>query len=204
MSSKFLSFQDNKAIDIILNNHVLAFPTETVYGLGIVYDSKSAFDELVSLKKRPPTKPFTVMISSISQIEEFAYTDEKIQRVIETFFPGEITLILKSKPTYSWVNLNQETIGIRMSALKDLNDFIAKVGKPMLVTSANISGENTLYTALEVEQVFKDKLRGIVTLDANISSNLPSTIVMIINDKITLIRQGSIPFENIKKVWEDK
>ena len=204
MESKFLSFNDNKALEIISNNHVLAFPTETVYGLGIVYDSKSAFDELVGLKKRPPTKPFTVMISSISQIDEFAYIDQKTKKIIDKYFPGEITLILKSKPTYSWVNLNQETIGIRMSALKELNDFISKVGKPMLVTSANISGEKTLYTASEVQEVFKDEIEGIVSLDSYISSNLPSTIVMIIDDRIELIRQGSIPFEDIKKIWEGK
>ena len=202
MKKEFLSFEDSKCIEILLSNNVLAFPTETVYGLGVVYDSKLAFDRLVSLKKRSPDKPFTVMISSKEDVHKFAYIDEKIQRVIDEFFPGEITLLLKSKKCYPWVNLNSDTIGIRMSASKDVCKLIGKVGKPLLVTSANISGFEAMNTAEDVYSTFKDDLKGIVK-SSNKSSSVPSTIVLLKDGEIRLIRKGSIPFEKIKKIWEE-
>lgn len=202
MKKEFLSFEDSKCIEILLSNNVLAFPTETVYGLGVVYDSKLAFDRLVSLKKRSPDKPFTVMISSKEDVHKFAYIDEKIQRVIDEFFPGEITLLLKSKKCYPWVNLNSDTIGIRMSASKDVCKLIGKVGKPLLVTSANISGFEAMNTAEDVYSTFKDDLKGIVK-SSNKSSSVPSTIVLLKDGEIKLIRKGSIPFEKIKKIWEE-
>lgn len=202
MKKEFLSFEDSKCIEILLSNNVLAFPTETVYGLGVVYDSKLAFDRLVSLKKRSPDKPFTVMISSKEDVHKFAYIDEKIQRVIDEFFPGEITLLLKSKKCYPWVNLNSDTIGIRMSASKDVCKLIGRVGKPLLVTSANISGFEAMNTAEDVYSTFKDDLKGIVK-SSNKSSSVPSTIVLLKDGEIKLIRKGSIPFEKIKKIWEE-
>lgn len=202
MKKEFLSFEDSKCIEILLSNNVLAFPTETVYGLGVVYDSKLAFDRLVSLKKRSPDKPFTVMISSKEDVHKFAYIDEKTQRVINEFFPGEITLLLKSKKCYPWVNLNSDTIGIRMSASKDVCKLIGKVGKPLLVTSANISGFEAMNTAEDVYSTFKDDLKGIVK-SSNKSSSVPSTIVLLKDGEIKLIRKGSIPFEKIKKIWEE-
>ena len=202
MKKEFLSFEDSKCIEILLSNNVLAFPTETVYGLGVVYDSKLAFDRLVSLKKRSPDKPITVMISSKEDVHKFAYIDEKTQRVIDEFFPGEITLLLKSKKCYPWVNLNSDTIGIRMSASKDVCKLIGKVGKPLLVTSANISGFEAMNTAEDVYSTFKDDLKGIVK-SSNKSSSVPSTIVLLKDGEIKLIRKGSIPFEKIKKIWEE-
>lgn len=202
MKKEFLSFEDSECIEILLSNNVLAFPTETVYGLGVVYDSKLAFDRLVSLKKRSPDKPFTVMISSKEDVHKFAYIDEKTQRVIDEFFPGEITLLLKSKKCYPWVNLNSDTIGIRMSASKDVCKLIGKVGKPLLVTSANISGFEAMNTAEDVCSTFKDNLKGIVK-SSNKSSSVPSTIVLLKDGEIKLIRKGSIPFEKIKKIWEE-
>lgn len=202
MKKEFLSFEDSKCVEILLSNNVLAFPTETVYGLGVVYDSKLAFDRLVSLKKRSPDKPFTVMISSKEDVHKFAYIDEKIQRVIDEFFPGEITLLLKSKKCYPWVNLNSDTIGIRMSASKDVCKLIGRVGKPLLVTSANISGFEAMNTAEDVYSTFKDDLKGIVK-SSNKSSSVPSTIVLLKDGEIKLIRKGSIPFEKIKKIWEE-
>ncbi len=202
MKKEFLAFEDSKCVGILLSNNVLAFPTETVYGLGVVYDSKLAFDRLVSLKKRSPDKPFTVMVSSKEDVHKFAYIDKKIQRVIDEFFPGEITLLLRSKKCYPWVNLNSDTIGIRMSASKDVCKLIEKVGKPLLVTSANISGFEAMNNAEDVYFTFKDDLKGIVN-SFNKSSSVPSTIVLLKDGEIKLIRKGSIPFEKIKKIWEE-
>ncbi len=202
MEHEYLSFEDEKCVKILLKGDVLAFPTETVFGLGAIYDSKNAFDKLVNLKNRSPEKPFTVMVSNKNDIYKFAEVDEKTQRVIDKFLPGEITLLLPSKKTYPWVSLNQKTIGIRFSALKEVSDLISRVGKPLLVTSTNRSGKPALNTYDEVYEEFKNDSLPIVKLENYQKSNLPSTIVLIDKDSISLIRQGAIPFKEIKSCWE--
>lgn len=203
METKILSFIDQECLKIINDGDVLAFPTETVYGLGIIYDQEKAFTTLCALKERPPEKPFTIMLSKKEDIHLFVDVDENIQRVIDTFMPGEITLLLKAKKgLYHWLTLKEKTVGIRISSNKDVQDLIQRVNKPMLVTSANMSGSAPLLNTDDVYKVFNSKIRGIVK--GKVDSCLPSTIVLIIDNEIKLIRQGSIEFNKIKEVYENE
>lgn len=197
---EFLNFNDERCIDILNKGDVLLFPTETVYGMGARYDIKRGFDRLVEIKKRPPTKPFTLMISNIEQIKIFADLNENINRVINKFFPGELTLILKSKTTYHWVTLGFNTIGIRMSSSSKVIDLINRVGVPLLVTSVNKSSRPPLNKVDDIVKEFKDENLNIVIDDAKLSEK-PSTIVSIIENDIKLIREGNIKFDDILDVW---
>ena len=198
---KKVNFSSKEIVEHICNGEVVAFPTETVFGLGIIYDNEEAFEKLVEVKQRRPDKPFTLMLSDKSEINNYAITDSKIIRIIEKFMPGEITLLLRPKNNlYSWVTLNSKYIGIRVSGKKEVCDLIRNVGKPMLVTSANISSYPACCTFEETYQVFKDSIGYIV--EGKTSSNKPSTII-VCDDTITLIREGSISFEEIKKIWEE-
>lgn len=201
--SEILDFNSNRAIELIKGNKLLAFPTDTVYGVSCRYDKKEAFDNLVKLKKRPPEKPFTVCLYSTNQIEEFGYVNEKIKRVIDKFLPGELTILLKSKDTYPWVKLTSPTIGIRVLGLKEASDFIKKVG-PLLLTSVNESGKSPLNSYEEIKESFDGKIDGIIKLDGYSNSFTPSTIVLMIDDEIKLIRQGKILFDDIYKTWKGK
>ena len=198
MKTKILKFSDSQCVDIINSNQVLAFPTETVYGLGVVYDSKDAFDALCDLKKRVPDKPFTIMLSNKEDINLFVNVSLSMQRLIDKFMPGEVTFLFPiKKGLYPWLNLNQPTVGIRISSSKEVTDLIERVGKPMLVTSANMSGCPALNNTQEVLEVFDGKVLGVV--EGYCESKLPSTIVLIKEKELELIRQGSVPFEDIKK-----
>ncbi len=204
MDSLKLNFDDEKLIQIIKDGELVSFPTDTIYGVGCIYDNKLAYDKLVLLKKRPPEKPFTLMLSSKEQIEQFAEINSKIKRVIDTFLPGELTLILKVKDkTYSWVHLNSLTIGIRVSGLNKVTSLIQKVNKPLLVTSVNESNEKPLNDYESIKNKFNGKIKAIVEYKGYQNSNVASTIVLMIDDEIKLIRQGKIPFAEILKVWED-
>lgn len=201
MDTKLLEFSDQECIDIIRNQHVLAFPTETVYGLGVVYDSKMAFDELCALKKRIPDKPFTIMVSKKEDIALFVDLNHKMKRIIDAFMPGEITILFPAKKgLYPWLTLNHSTVGIRIASLKEVPNLIERVNKPLLVTSANISGNTPLLNDKEVLDCFNHKIRGIVK--GKCISNTPSTIVLIDGDNLKLIRKGSIPFEIINEEWK--
>lgn len=200
METKFLKFDDQECIDIVRAGHVLALPTETVFGLGIIYDSLDAFNELNTLKQRTPDKPYTIMVSKKEEISQFVDVNDKMQRLIDVFMPGEITIIFPAKEgLFPWLTLNKKTVGIRIAALKEVPDLIKRVGKPMLVTSANISNHSPLLDDISVYNQFNGKIHGIVR--GTCTSKIPSTIVLIDGDELKLIRQGSIPFETIYKEW---
>ena len=201
METRIYDFDDERVIQEIKNNNVVALPTETVYGLGVIYDSLEAFERLVKVKKRKPDKPFTLMLSCIEDIKNYAYFDENTYRVILKYMPGEITLLLKPKESlYPWVTLNSPYIGIRIAGLLKVGELIKKVGQPMLVTSANIS---SFPACVDFEQTYKTFASYIpAIIKGETTSSIPSTIVKCDEGTITLIRQGRIPFEEIKKTWE--
>lgn len=92
METKIVGFDAEELIEAIRKRKVVAFPTETVYGLGVIADSPRAYENLVEVKKRRPDKPFTLMLSSAEEIGKYAVIDEKTKRIIDEFMPGEITL----------------------------------------------------------------------------------------------------------------
>ena len=81
MKTKVVEFDSQELIESITTNHVVCFPTETVYGMGVVYDSLDAFNELVKTKERKPDKPFTLMLDNPSLIKNYAYVNENAEKL---------------------------------------------------------------------------------------------------------------------------
>src|SRR5574344_2143158 len=155
---------------------VIAFPTETVFGLGVVYDNEKSYDRLNVVKNRLPTKPYTLMVAYPTEVAKYAYVDSKIAKIINAFMPGEITILLRAKENVpSYVTHGSGTIGIRVSSSSLIALLISKVGKPLLVPSANKAGEKPCEDAKEVEKVFGDEIDG--ALDEECGHTVPSTIV---------------------------
>lgn len=195
----FLDFND-ECINIIKEGDVLAFPTETVFGFGIIYDNIESFNKLCQLKNRMPSKPFTIMVSNKEQINEFVDLDEKMKRLIDKFMPGEITLLFPRKKSLPFhLTLNENTVGIRMPNDEKLLAFISKVNKPLLVTSANMANQNPLLNSRDVYCQFNGLIRGIV--EGESQSNVPSTIILINGNNLSLIREGNIKFLDVLKEW---
>jgi len=190
------------AAKVLQNGDVLAFPTETVYGVGVIYDNEEAFNKLVALKKRPPNKPFALMCSSVEEADNYIVIDEKTKKLMAHFLPGEITFLVKSRPDLpTWVTLGTDTIGIRVPASDFCVNLFKEVGKPCLVTSANMSGEPTLRFFEEVKAQFDGQVGAIVKGEC--TSLTPTTIVLILDSGIKLVREGPVPFEEIENYWKE-
>lgn len=191
------------AAKVLQNNEVLAFPTETVYGIAVIYDSKEAFDEMVRVKERSPDKPFALACASLLQAKHYIEIDDHIEKLMQYFLPGEITFLVNAKKDLPWhVTLGTNIIGIRVPAYRYVTNLIEELGKPVLLTSANISGKPTSRDYNEVLSYFDNKIGGIVCGEC--VSMTPSTIVNVCNhDKIVLVREGAISFDDILKVWEE-
>lgn len=186
------------AAKLLKEGKIVAFPTETVYGLGVVFDSGEAFHNLVGVKQRKPDKPFTLMCGSITEIEKYAEVNEKAKKIIANFLPGELTIILNTKPHVpSWVDLGTGHIGIRVPNDKLVTDMIRLVGKPLLVPSANRADKPPLTIDQDVIKEFGNEISGIVLGQSKGAT--PSTVIAAY-DRIIMLREGNLRFNEITKV----
>ena len=120
MKTELLNFEDEKCVEIVKDGDVLAFPTETVFGFGVRYDSLEAFNKLCALKQRTPDKPFTIMVSDKKDIGRFVDLNEKMERLIDVFMPGEVTFLFPAKKDLAHhLTLSSKSVGIRIAALKE-------------------------------------------------------------------------------------
>ena len=194
--------QYKKASKILQNGGLIAFPTETVYGLGVVFDNEQSYERLINVKRRPPEKPFTLMCGSLDDIKKYAYVKELAQKLIDAFMPGQFTIILKAKENLPrWVVSKEGNVGIRISDDKFVQNLIIETGKPLLVPSANRSGESPCHTSNEVKDSLGNDLDAIIIGES--VSNIPSTIVFV-DDSVHIIRLGEISESDIKNVIKEK
>ena len=191
--------QIDEAAKLLKEGKVIAFPTETVYGLGVVFDNKEAYESLVSVKKRPPEKPFTMMLADLDEVEKYAELNRVSNKLVSAFMPGQFTLITKAKPGLpSWCVSKSGNVGIRIADYDMIRDLIRKTGKPLLVPSANKSGEQPCKNAEEIAKVFGEEIAA--AIDGKTISNVPSTIVLVEDKYTNIFREGAIKIEDIKKV----
>lgn len=194
--------QYKKASKILQNGGLIAFPTETVYGLGVIFDNEQSYERLINVKRRPPEKPFTLMCGSLDDIKKYAYVNELAQKLIDAFMPGQFTIILKAKENLPrWVVSKEGNVGIRISDDKFVQNLIIETGKPLLVPSANRSGENPCHTSNEVKDSLGNDLDAIIIGES--VSNIPSTIVFV-DDSVHIVRLGEISESEIKNVIKEK
>ena len=195
--------QLEEAVAILKEKGVLAFPTETVYGLGVIASSKDAFDKLVEVKRRSPDKPFTLMCCNLTQMAMYCEVDVGAIEVMKHFFPGELTVLLKARENVpEWVHLGKPTIGVRIPNNPFVLSLIEKLDEPLLVPSANKSNEPAERTFDGVFKIFNGEIEGIV--EGECAGGVPSTIVDLTHPgEPKLVREGPIPFEDIVNVYND-
>ncbi|MCX5775956.1 MAG: L-threonylcarbamoyladenylate synthase, partial [Firmicutes bacterium] len=168
--------QIDKVASLLFSGEVVAFPTETVYGLGVIYDNEEAFRRLVDAKHRPADKPFTLMCASVEDIEKVAIVDKRVLNIVARLMPGPLTIIVKAKANLPvWVSLHTGKVGLRVSELPFVQEMISKVGKPLLVPSANKSNEPPALSGEQAFQIFNGAISAVVY--GPLTGQQPSTIV---------------------------
>ena len=184
---------------LLLTHGVIAFPTETVMGLGVLFDDYQAYIRLNEIKRRPEDKPYTMMVASVDDIEKYAYLNERNRKICEAFFPGPLTVLLPARDNVPcFVTHNTGVIGIRIPNKESLLELLKYVNIPLLVPSANISGDKPALNTEEVKEIFGDQIDYII--EGSADGDLPSTILDLTKDEIAIIRQGSISIDIINNV----
>ena len=189
------------AKEALFNHGVVAFPTETVMGLGVIYNDFEAYNKLNRVKERPEDKPYTMMVKDIEQIEKYAVIDERTRRVIQKFMPGSITVLLNVRdgavPAY--VTHATNVIGMRIPTNIEARELLEMVNEPLLVPSANKSGCSPALTSNEVKAIFGQEIDFVMSGKAK--NGQPSTIVDLTKETPKVVRVGPISEEEIIEVW---
>ena len=189
----------NKALEALNAHQVIAFPTETVFGLGVFYDDKEAYELLNRIKNRREDKPYTMMLYDVSEISKYAFIKDKYLPIIRKYMPGSLTVLVNAKENVpAYVTHGTGVIGIRIPSNKEALELLKFVKKPLLVPSANKADQKPALSLEEVKSIFKDEISIIVP--GQISSGEPSTIIDLTGDEIKLIRKGPIPFEELSQL----
>lgn len=190
-----------KAAQLIKQGKIVVFPTETVYGIGTNGLDEQAVKKLYEVKQRPLNKPISLLVSNMEMINEIARDiTETEYKIMEKFFPGPLTIILKKKNIVpDIVTAGQDTVGIRMPSGEIAKKLVEVAGVPIAAPSANISGEPSGTNLQEIRKHFEGKVECFI--GGGISElGLASTIVQVVDGKPVILRQGSITLEQINEI----
>ncbi len=188
-----------RAAGLLKGGDIVAFPTETVYGLGADAFNPQAVAKVFELKKRPHFDPLIVHIAANTTVEEIASSVPLVaRRLMERFWPGPLTVILPKKPVVpDIVTAGLATVGVRMPGHPIALDLIRALGRPIAAPSANPFGYMSATTARHVARLFREGLP--LVLDGGPASfGIESTVVSITEDgRVRVHRHGSVSVEEL-------
>ncbi|RLD06141.1 MAG: threonylcarbamoyl-AMP synthase [Chloroflexi bacterium] len=200
MQTKILSISTpdalERALEFLQEGELVAFPTDTVYGIGTLAFNAAGAAKIYAAKERPPDKALPILLGDTEDFEKVAINIPEIARKLaKAFLPGALTLILPKHPDIPKTVSSLETVGIRIPNHNFTRELLRAAG-PMAVTSANISGENSPISAKEVYAQLKGRIS--LVLDGGVSaSGTPSTVVDCTRGEVVILREGAISKETI-------
>ncbi|MCD8089579.1 MAG: threonylcarbamoyl-AMP synthase [Clostridiales bacterium] len=182
-----------KAAEIIKGGGLVAFPTETVYGLGANALDRTAVKKIYEAKGRPSDNPLIVHISSLPELKTAAKEiSPKAEKLIDAFWPGPLTIIFKKNDIIPFeTSGGLDTIAVRFPENPAARYFIRSCGLPIAAPSANTSGRPSPTSAKHVLSDLNGKIDMIID-GGSAKFGLESTIVSTVGDEITLLRPGSV------------
>ncbi len=180
---------------------VIIFPTDTIYGIGCKLYDKNALDKIFTIKKRDPEKHIPILIGQIIDLIPIAKYDFNTLRVMQTFWPGPLTIVLETTIDF-YEKTGEDTIAVRIPNHDLALELISQNG-PLRTTSVNISGQAPLNTYLEVNEQFGKKVTKVYGEHVEDYIGVASTVVdATVPSNLKLIREGAISFDDILDVYE--
>lgn len=175
-----------------LRGKIIAFPTDTVYGVGALIDDLESIEKIYDLKKRDSQKPLAILAGKVEDILPYIKKPSpKTLAIMHQHWPGALTIIFrKSELANDKLTRGLGTIGFRIPNEEDVLTFLKRVG-PVATTSVNLSGESPLNDPVSIDNAFGNKIDYIYYKNCN-SSNVSSTVIDCSTDEIKILRMGEI------------
>ncbi len=193
------------AAKVIRDGGIVAFPTDTFYGLAVDPFNENAIKGLYQIKGRESSKPIILLISKTAMLDTLIRKDisRLAKSVMKEFWPGPLTLILKRNSRLpAFLAKGTQTIGIRLPDAPIPLQLINEIGFPLTATSANLSGHSPATTGEEISEIFGKQIH--LILDAGPCDSIPSTLIDLSSEDIRIVREGKIPIERINRFLIEK
>ena len=181
------------AAELLTAGKIVAFPTDTVYGLGARMSDRGAVEQLFALKNRPSDKAIILFVASVDQaLEQISTLPALAEKVLPAFWPGALSAIFPKRTGIpEWITGGKNTVALRMPNSPQCLDLVRQVGEPLAVTSANRAAEPTPKTAQGISQALGQALPLIIEEDSG-HQTFPSSLVDFTTAPPLLLREGTI------------
>ncbi len=189
-----------RAVAVLNNGGIVAYPAETFYGLGVKFDKEASLRKLYELKKRPKEKAMPLIIGSRASLSMIAVSVNEIaESLMDKFWPGPLTLLLKAKKGLSpYLTAGTGRIAVRIPGESAALYLVREAGFPITATSANTSGMPPAEDADAVIRCFGEKIDMVID-GGRTAGGLPSTIVDAAGESIKIVREGVITRSVLEK-----
>ncbi len=183
----------SRAIDVLLKGGIVAFPTETFYGLGVKYDNEDALRRLYEVKHRPKEKAMPLLVPSIKTALTLCKNPSLLERMLmERYWPGPLTIVLKAQEDLStYLTAGTGRVAMRIPGKSFALRLVKQAGFPITATSANISGKPPADNPQKVIDYFDDRID--LVIDGGKTYGIePSTIVEVVEGRVKILRKGIV------------
>lgn len=178
-----------KVIDVLKSGGIIAYPTDTTYGVGCSIFNKKGIERIYLIKQREKKKPFSFICSDLSEVARYAKVSNYAFKIIKRYLPGPYTFVLDATSIVpDLLVTKQKTVGIRMPDNPICLSIVRELGHPIITTSANVSGEEPIGDPFLVDQAMGKQLDMVV--DGGVLTADVSSVVSLIGDAPTVLRRG--------------
>ena len=192
-----------RGIKILKKGGVIAFPTDTVYGLGADAFNSTAVQRIYEIKDRSESNPFPLLIADVKQLNALAEPIPELARFLANqFWPGGVTLVLSKIDSLPAHIASGPTIAVRVPNHPTCLTLLQHLAGPLIGTSANVSGQSAALTADEVRQQLGDRIDLIID-GGRCPGGKESTVVDITREPPVVLRQGIVPSHEIDRAYEE-
>ncbi len=179
-----------QVITCLKKGGVIAYPTDTYYGIGCDILNKKAIEKIYQLKQRDKNKPFSFICSDLKNISQYAKVSNYAYRTMKRLLPGQYTFILEGTKLVPKIMLTKrKTAGIRVPDNRICESLIKELGNPVLSTSATSSSGEIFPDAWMIEDEFKHFID--IVIDGGSVPNQPSSVISLFDDEPEVIREGA-------------
>jgi len=186
--------------DVITRGGVIAFRTDTFYGLGGDPFNQQAVQRVKALKGREENKPILIVLSDPEHLDRFIIQPSSaFKLLVEIFWPGALTIIGRAVADLPFeITAGSETVGVRLPGNNQVRALVRSCGGALTAPSANLSGQTPAKSAKDVERYFADEID--LILDSGPArTDQPSTVVDATGERVTLVREGAIAWIDISR-----
>lgn len=205
----YLKLEDGRALEeaigVLQHGGVIAFPTDTVYGIGASLEHPEALRRIYDLKGRAPDKPLPILISRPEIVDKLSPdVDERLIELAQHFWPGALTVVMPAADHLpAEVKAPDNTIGVRLPNHSIPLSIAERAGGAIATTSANISGQDAAHAATEIQEAFGGAID--IVLDGGFSPETnASTVIRVVDSEIEILREGAIESAEILRVWNSQ